>query len=195
MEAQKERSIITDKVVLAKTNKTIVEWFTILDGLGAKQMEHLAIFNLISSIDGLSPLGEWNHNLLATSYEWDRGLKARGQKGKDFEISVSKTVEVPISTLYESWVDDTIRRQWLNEEMVIRKATSNKSARISWNDGITSLSVDFYLKGTNKSQVVVQHLKIVNVEGAAAMKTFWGKALDQLKMFLESGKRISVEVD
>lgn len=161
------------------------EWFAVLDERGAETMAHADIFDLVASIDGLKMLGQWNQNLLTTTYEWNRGLKERGQKGKDFEISVSKTINVPISELYESWVSDEIRKDWLDEEIVIRKATRDKSARITWSDGATSLSVDFYPKGEGKSQVVVQHLKIPDSEMARDMKEYWAGRLDKLKTMLE----------
>ena len=71
----KERNIISDKLIVEKTTKTLEEWFKLLDKKGAKKMTHLEIFYLVESIDGLKPLGQWNQNLLTTSYEWNRGLK------------------------------------------------------------------------------------------------------------------------
>jgi hypothetical protein len=185
MPAAKERAIITDKLVIAETGKTMEEWFQVLDERGAKKMKHADIFDLVAGIEGLVPLGQWNQNLLTTTYEWNRGLKERGQKGKDFEIGVSKTIAAPISELYRSWIDDGIRKDWLPEEITIRKATEDKSARITWSDGATSLSVDFYPKGEGKSQVVVQHLKIPNSKMASEMKEYWGKKLEKLKSMLE----------
>ncbi|MEP7165900.1 MAG: hypothetical protein ABI741_14455 [Ferruginibacter sp.] len=180
-----QRSIITDKLVVEKTGKTIETWFNLLDKHGAKQMKHIEIFALINKTGGLKPLGEWNHNLLATTYEWDRGLKERGQKEAGFEISVSKTITVPVNILYNSWADDKLRNKWLKEKITIRKATANKSARITWTDNETTLSIDFYPKGDHKSQVVVQHLKITDSKKASALKIFWGEKLDTLKSFLE----------
>ena len=180
-----ERSIITDKLVVEKTGEPMEHWFKLLDKQGAKKLTHREIFNLVASIDDLAPLGQWNQNLLTTTYEWDRGLKERGQKGKNFEISVSKTINVPIATLYDSWVDNKVRNKWLAENIVIRKATENKSARMTWTDGVTGLSVDFYRKGDNKAQVVVQHLKIPNSKMAAEMKEYWSTKLDLLQAFLE----------
>lgn len=142
-----ERSIITDKLVVAKTGATMEDWFRHLDTLEARELSPADIFNLVVSIDGLKPLGQWNQNLLTTSYEWDRGRKERGQKGKDFEISVSKTVNVPIQVLFNSFVDENLRKKWLDDKIAITKQTENKSARAVWSDRITRLGVDFYLKG------------------------------------------------
>ena len=185
MSEQKQRSIITDKLVIAQTGAAMEEWFRHLDSLGAQKMAHADIFNLIASIDGLKPLGQWNQNLLTTSYEWDRGLKQRGQKGKDFEISVSKTVNVPAEVLFKAFVDEKLRKKWLDENIEITKQSENKSARAVWSDATTRLSVDFYPKSDTKSQIVVQHLKLTDAAAAAAMKEFWGERLGTLKLMLE----------
>ncbi len=182
-EITKERKIITDKLVIEKTGRALEEWFLLLDKKGARKMPHNQIFACVNSIEGLTPLGEWNQNLLTTTYEWSRGIKERGQKGKDFEISVSKTISVPV--LYKSFVNTPVRSTWLKENIVICKATENKSARITWEDEVTSLSVDFYRKAIDKSQVVVQHQKIPDSKKAAVLKIFWTKKLDALKLFLE----------
>src|SRR2546421_12405926 len=112
-EAAKQRSVITDKVVVPKTGKTMAEWFAVLDEKGAKKLDSQGIYALIGSIEGLKPLGEWNQGLLSTSYQWDRGLRQRGEKADGFEVSASKTVVVPIGELYSSFVDDEIRATWM----------------------------------------------------------------------------------
>ena len=181
-----ERKIITDKLVVEKTGQVMEHWSTLLDRKGAKKMAQAEIFKLVASIKELRPLGEWNQNLLTTTYQWSRGLKERGQKANGFEISVSKTVNVPVDLLYKAWLDGTTRNKWLGgEKIIIRKATVNKSARITWSDNVTSLSVDFYAKGEGKAQVVVQHLKIANSKQAPQLKEYWGKRLEGLKKLLE----------
>lgn len=182
-----QRNVITDKVVIVKTGKTIAEWFDVLDEKGAKHLDPRGIYSLIGTIDGLEPLGEWNQGLLSTSYQWDRGLRQRGEKADGFEISVSKTVAVPIDVLYLAWADEAVRNEWLEERGTsITKTTENKSVRILWSDKTTRLSVDFYAKGDSKSQVVVQHLKLPDTEKAAEMKTYWTAALNRLKDILEN---------
>jgi len=185
MPAPKERSIITDKLVVEKTGKSMADWFAVLDRHGAKKMKHAEILQLVENIDGLKPLGAWNQNLLTTSYEWDRELKERGEKKDGIEISVSKTIDIPVSLLYHAWIDDHTRNKWLPENLTFRKVTENKSARITWSDSKTSLSVDFYRKTGSKSQVVVQHQKIASADEAAKLKAYWSDLLDQLKLLLE----------
>ena len=184
--ASKERKIITDKVVVEKTGKTMEEWFAVLDKRGAKKLDSHGVYELIKSIVGLQPLGEWNQGLLSTSYQWSRGLRERGEKAGGFEISVSKTIAVPVGELYKAWADDALRKGWLKEKGAsITKATENKSVRILWSDNETRLSVDFYSKGDTKSQVVVQHLKLPSSEKATEMKEYWNSVLEKLKAILE----------
>jgi activator of Hsp90 ATPase-like protein len=184
--AAKDRKIITDKVVVEKTGKTMEEWFAVLDKKGAKRLDSHGIYDLIKSIDGLKPLGEWNQGLLSTSYQWSRGLRERGEKKDGFEVGVSKTIGVPLELLYRAFADDKLRMRWLPEKKVsITKATENKSARVAWIDGETRLSIDFYKKGDEKSQIVVQHLRLPNSEKAAQMKEYWSTTLEKLKSILE----------
>ena len=185
-EAPKQRNVITDKVVAAKTGKPMAEWFEILDGKGAKRLDSHGIYDLIVSIDGLKPLGEWNCGLLSTSYQWDRGLRGRGKKADGFEVGISKTMAVPVEILFAAWLDDGLREKWLKEKITITKSTENKSVRVRWIDNSTRLSVDVYPKGDSKSQMVVQHLKIADSEMAARMKEFWAERLNSLKSTLET---------
>jgi hypothetical protein len=180
MSEKKERKIISDKLLVDKTSKTLEHWFSVLDKKGARKKTRNEIFRLVSGTAGLKILSEWNQNLLATSYQWNRGLKQRGEKENGFEISVSKTVNVPVKALYKAWIAGPTRSKWLDQAIVFRKTTPCKSARISWHDG-TSLSVDFYVKGNARSQVVVQHQKIPDARSAATLKIFWGKKLEELK--------------
>lgn len=180
-----KRKIITDKLVFEKTGMVIEDWFRILDKKGAKKMKHADIFYLVSVTEGLKPLGQWNQNLLTTTYEWSRGLKERGQRDDGIEISVSKTISVPVSKLYESWTDEGQRKKWLPErKFTTRKSAENKSLVITWKDD-TTVRVELYKKGDDKSQVVIQQMKIPDSKKADKMKIFWSKSLEKLKAVLE----------
>lgn len=184
--AKGERKIITDKLVVDKTGKTMAEWFEVIDEKGGRDLDARGIYALVAGIEGLKPLGEWNQNLLSTSYQWDRGLRGRGEKAGGYEVSGSKTIGVPIAMLYAAFTDDDLRGRWLDDQITITKSTENKSARAVWSDGATRLSVDFYPKGDAKSQIVVQHLKIPTHETSVELKVFWGETLDRLKTLLEA---------
>lgn len=173
---------MSDAAVKAKTGKTWSAWFKVLDAAGAKRMTHQEIVALVSKKHGVGP---WWQQMVTVTYEQARGLREKHQKPAGYEVSISRTIGAPVSKAFKAWTDPRIRKQWLPANFTIRKATANKSLRISWEDGDTSLAVAFYPKGAGKCQVVAQHAKLPDAKVAARMKTFWAKALDRLKAMIE----------
>jgi uncharacterized protein YndB with AHSA1/START domain len=172
-----------DEAVKAKTGKTWDQWYAILDKAGAKEMSHQDIVKVLSS---KYEVGPWWQQMVTATYEQARGRRQMHEKPSGYEISVSRTVNVPLATLYKTVANEKSRSRWFSEDgLVIRKATANKSIRVNWKDGKTSLEIAFYPKGDDKSQVVVQHGKLADAKAAAKMKTFWGKALDRLRDVLQ----------
>jgi len=174
---------MSDEAVKAKTGKTWKQWFAVLDKAGAKKMSHQEIVKYISAEHGVGP---WWQQMVTVTYEQGRGLRKQHERPDGYQISVSRTINVPVSMLYNAFANDKARNAWLAEDGVtVRKATANKSMRVTWNDVKTSLEINFYPKGEGKSQVVVQHSKLPNAKASATMKTYWGKALDRLRASLE----------
>lgn len=174
---------MSDEAVKAKTGKTWQEWFTSLDKAGAKKMTHQEIVKYLNTKFGVGP---WWQQMVAVTYEQQSGLRARHERPEGYQISVSRTVSAPLARLYKAFENDRSRAQWLKEDrLVVRKATANRSMRVTWSDGKTSLEINFYARGDNKSQVVVQHSKLPSAAAALKMKTYWGKALDQLRAVIE----------
>jgi uncharacterized protein YndB with AHSA1/START domain len=174
---------MSDEAVKAKTGKTWKQWFAILDKAGARKLSHQEIVKYLNTEQRVGP---WWGQMVTVTYEQARGLRALHQKPNGYEISVSRTVNVPIGMLYHAFANDKARNAWLAEDgLTVRKATANKSLRVTWNDVKTSLEINFVSKTDNKSQVVVQHSKLPNAKSAATMKAYWGKALDRLRTSLE----------
>ncbi len=124
--------------------------------------------------------------MLTVTYERARGLRELHQKADGFQISVSRTIKTSVANLYKSFGTEKARKPWLGEDgLTIRTATPNKTLRITWNDGKSSLEISFSYKDDDKSQVVVQHGKLANARATAKMKKFWGAALDRLRASLE----------
>lgn len=178
----KQTPRMSDEAVKAKTGKTWSEWFKLLDAAGAKKMTHQEIVGFLSQKHGV---GSWWQQMVAVTYEQARGLRDKHQKPEGFEISVSRTIEAPVAKAFKAWTDEKVRKQWLPANLEIRKATPNKSLRITWEGGKTSVAASFLAKGSGKSQIVAQHSKIPDAKAAAKMKKFWSEALDRLKKMLE----------
>ena len=174
---------MSDAAVKAKTGKDWKQWLTILDKAGATKMTHQQIVKLISTSHGVGP---WWQQMVTATYEQQRGMRAQHEKPAGFEISVSRTVGVSLAKLYKNFESEKSRAAWLSEDgFTVRKAIKNKSMRVTRKDGKTTIQINFYAKGDDKSQVVVQHGKLPDAKGAAKMKTYWGQALDRLRELLE----------
>src|SRR6185503_18956319 len=143
---------MSDDAVQAKTGKNWKEWFAILDKAGAKKMTHQEIVKYLNAKQGVGP---WWQQMVTVTYEQARGLRDAQQKPRGYEISVSRTINAPIARLYHAFANDKARKAWLAEEgLAVRKATPNKSMRVTWNDVKTSLEINFLAKTDNKSKVV-----------------------------------------
>ena len=173
---------MSDDAVAAKTGKTWSGWFKHLDAAGAKKMVHQEIARHLSAKEGVGP---WWTQMVAVTYEQARGLRDKHQKPAGYEISISRTIEAPVGKAFKAWTDEETRKKWLPSNLTIRKATANKSLRITWEDDKTSLAVGFLSKGAGKSQVVAQHGNLPDARSAAKMKKFWSEALDRLQALWE----------
>ena len=173
---------MSDEAVKAKTGKTWPAWFKLLDAAGAKKMTHQEIVALLNKKHGVGP---WWQQMVAVTYEQARGLRAKHEKPEGYEISVSRTIDAAVSKAFKAWTVEKTRKSWLPSKFTIRKATANKSLRITWEDGKTIVAVAFYPRGAGKCQVVAQHHKLRDAKLAAKMKAFWGEALGALKELIE----------
>ena len=174
---------ISDGAVRSKTKRTWDEWFSILDEARAKELTHKDVASYIYKNYNLSP---WWSQMITVTYEQERGLRSRYQRPDGYSVSASKVLNCSIGKVYNYWADDKLRIRWLDmNDIKIRKARQDKSITATWIDGKTTLEVNFYKKGNSKSQVVVQHSKIVIIEEAVRMKLYWKKRLERLASMSE----------
>src|SRR2546423_1815179 len=172
---------MSDEAVEAKTGKTWSRWFKHLDAAGGKKMTHQQIVAHLRDKHDVRP---WWQQMVAVTYEQARGLREKHEKPGGYEISVSRTIEAPVTRAFKAWADEKTRQRWLVEKFSVRKSTANKTLRITWNDD-TDVAVAFYPKGEGKCQVVAQHAKLKDAKAGEKMKKFWADALGRLKELLE----------
>lgn len=174
---------VGDEAVKKATGKTWPQWFSVLDKAGCKGMNHKQI---VAVVHDKFEVGPWWRQMVTVGYEQARGLREKHQTARGYSISRSKTFAVPIGTLFAAWKDVKVRGRWLQDAgLTIRKATTNKSLRITWVDGKTNVDVLFTKKGAAKSQVAVQHGKLPDARSGVKMKDYWGGALDRLAAVLQ----------
>ncbi len=172
---------ISDSAVLKATGRNWEQWFDLLDRGGAYKLRHKEIVSIVND----NGAGLWWSQMVTVTYERERGLREVHQTASGFVANVSRTFAVPVGELYDAWRDAKRRAKWLKNKFTIRKATANKSLRITWFDG-TSIDVGFVAKGKGKSQVAVGHAKLEDRREVAEKKSFWSEALRRLKEQLES---------
>src|SRR5215510_226226 len=139
MNPKKSGPRMSDEAVAAKTGKNWKQWFAIIDIAGGQKMTHQEIVKLLNSKHNVGP---WWGQMVTVTYEQQTGLRQNHQKPDGFEISVSRTLNAPVSSVYASFDEERARNAWLGEAgLVVRKAAKNKSIRFTWKDGKTILAI------------------------------------------------------
>jgi hypothetical protein len=121
--------------------------------------------------------------MVAVTYEQERGIREKHERPDGYSISASRTFEVSINTLYKHWKNGKLRSRWLRDKIAIRRTTANKSMRITWENN-THVDVYFYEKGAAKSQLAVQHSKLDGLAQVERTRSRWKIALERLSDML-----------
>ncbi len=176
----------SDEAIRRRTGRGWEEWFEMLDDWGAPDRTHRETARWLAEQQNLHPLA-WNVQAVTASYERARGLRAVGEKDDGFAITASRTVAVPVERLYEAFVSDEVRGQWLPDgRLRERTATRPKSARFDWGDGDTRVNLTFLPKGEAKSTVALEHRRLPDAGEAERIKGYWRERLAALKSALEA---------
>ncbi len=174
---------ISNESVVKATGKNWKQWFALLKKDKAQTMPHKEIAKLAADYGA----GMWWAQMVTVEFERVHGLREVHQKcDGTFAASGSITIAVPLESLYQAWANEKQREKWLPAAPIhIRKANLNKSLRITWDGGPSSVTVNFYSKSYAKSQVTVDHEKLKNNTEVTRKKAYWKKSLQALKQLLE----------
>ena len=167
---------MSDASVKSKTGNDWNSWFTILDEAGAKSWTHLQIATYLRN-DHAVP--SWWQQMVAVTYEQDRGLRAPNQQSRGLTVSRSKTISAPAMTLFDLILSDQKRTLWCNVPITIR---TNKPYRSVRGRGEDNSLVEFSVltKDFARTQVVVQHSGLADAGQVTAMQQQWSDALQRL---------------
>lgn len=173
---------ISDEAVAAATGRTWSEWVQALDARDAASLPHREIAAYVGEAYDVSG---WWAQMVTVGYERIKGRREVGQqRDGSFEANKSKTFPVPLARLYGAFADAATRERWLpGVSFAVRKATSERSMRITWEDG-TAVDLWFTAKGEAKSQVQVQHRKLPSREAVEESKAYWAGRLGALGALL-----------
>ena len=176
---------MSDAMIEDKTGCTWERWVYALDRQRAEQMSHRDIAALVKEKYKVSP---WWTQTVTIGYERIKGLRTRGQqRNGTFEMTKSRTFNVPVTTLFDAWANARVRRRWLSGVTVkVRTATTAKSMQLDWPDG-GIVAVGFLAKGASKSAVAVGRARLPDRESADRQKLEWSARLDALGEMLAPG--------
>jgi hypothetical protein len=141
-----------DDALISGTGRDWAAWVEMLDAWGARERDHAGIARHGADAHGTS--GWWSQ-AVTVGYERIRGLRKINQRPDGFSMNASKTVPVPVQALFDMFVDDAVRANWLTEGILrVRTATAPRSARFDVAEG-GILAAHFLDKG-DRSAVQLQ---------------------------------------
>jgi len=169
---------MSDVAVKAATGRDWAEWRQTLDSLGAAQLSHKEIVELVSQ----QGVGRWWQQMVTVGYERLTGKRAAGQRcdGK-FVANASRTVAGDKDTALAKWlavVDGLTEFDGTFAESEPRQTQSEKWRywRIDLEDG-SKVSVVISDKAGGKAVVAVDHQRLADKVTGDRAKTFWKSLL------------------
>jgi uncharacterized protein YndB with AHSA1/START domain len=186
-EPQQRVSLSTsDATIRERTGRGWEEWFDLLDEAGGADMSHREMARWLAEREGEHALA-WNVQAVVGSYERARKGREVGEHEDGFTVTASKTVAVPIETLYSAFVDAAERARWLpGDGLRERTVIAPRSARFDWGDDGSRVHVALSAKGDGKATAALTHERLSDGAEAARMKAFWRERVAALKEELES---------
>ncbi|MGA2819124.1 MAG: hypothetical protein ABSF61_00475 [Anaerolineales bacterium] len=184
--ARGEKRGIGDQAVVARTGKTWRQRFGLLDRAGARNKSHQGIVALIAARYAVSP---WWQQMITVTYEQGRGLRERHETAHGHQLSVSRTLALSASRLFEAWITPRARRLWMPDaKLVLGKTVRRKTIHAKWvSRGVSELEVRLTTRARGRTQITVQHSRLTTLSSAARMKEYWAGSLAALVRALETG--------
>lgn len=184
MAAKADAESISDEAVKTKTGKTWAQWFAVLDKAKAQTLSHQELTALLRDKHAVP---RWWNQMVAVGYERARGLRVKHETASGFSVSVSKTIDAHLNSVYGATADAKRRKSWFPAGAFEQSsATENKYFRGSWNGNGARLEINFYAKGSGKAQINVQVNKLSAEADVERERTAWKAALEKLRAKLEA---------
>lgn len=180
------KELASDERLIEATGRDWEAWFAILDRWGARERKHPEIALYLHEEHAVP---SWWTQTVTNGYERARGLRAKHQQANGFTIYASRTYSRELAAVFDAFVDDGLRAQWLQDlALSVRTAQPGKAARFDVDGGPTRLLVTFDAKGALKATAYVAHERLADADAAEAAKAAWKTRLVALKGFLEADR-------
>lgn len=168
---------MSDDAVVHATGRSWGQWVDVLDAWGAMERPHAEIARHVAEEHGVD--GWWAQSV-TVGYERIRGRRKANERPDGFSMSVSKTLPVPVSELFDWFIDGARRVEWLGADLLrVRTASPLKSGRFDVADGSGILAAYFTDRG-ERSSVQLQLNGLPDEATLQARKRQWKSRLDAL---------------
>jgi hypothetical protein len=171
---------MTDESILKGTGRDWDAWLRDLDAWGATDRTHTEIARHVQES---FEINGWWAQAVTVGYERARGMRAKHQTTRGFEVSVSRTVAAPPEAVWPALVETDRRDGWVGSgELRLREGSisTGRSARYDVPEDDTRVGVFLIAKGDAKTTVTVVHERLAGPDDVAARRTVWRARLDRL---------------
>jgi hypothetical protein len=177
---------VSEGAIRKGTGRGWDDWFRILDAWDGTSHTHTEIARHVNGEHGID--GWWSQSV-TVGYERARGMRAPNQRPEGFEVSVSKTVDLPAMEAWRAFVEAKRRASWLDLGLRVRTGTRTmgRSARFDVPSDGTRVNVVFDPKGDDRSVVTVTHVKLAGAADVAAHRAEWKERLGRLAALAAPG--------
>ncbi len=170
---------VSEEAIRKGTGRGWDDWFRVLDAWDGTSHTHTEIARYVNGEHGID--GWWSQSV-TVGYERARGMRAPNQRPEGFQVSVSKTVDLPAMEAWRAFVEPKRRASWLDLGLRVRTGTRTmgRSARFDVLSDGTRVNVLFDPKGDDRSVVTVTHVKLAGAADVAAHRAEWRERLGRL---------------
>lgn len=168
------------------TGRTWPEWVELLEGAGARELNHTAIAKLtLEHMPESVERREWWAQGTAIAYEQHAGLRVPGQScDGDFQLSASRTVTGDKDAALNAWLEVVDSREEFGGIPVESPATTSSTEkwrywRVPLADG-TRVAVNVSDKPNGKASVGLSHTNLDSAEAIEYWRPLWKELLAQL---------------
>jgi hypothetical protein len=163
--------LASETSLTAATGRGWEAWIEIVDEWGGRERSHT---ETAAYLQAEHAVPGWWAQTITGGYQRARGLRRKHEQAHGFTVYASKTIGVRVDALYEAFVDDAMRRRWLEGgELTRRSAQPAKVARFDWDGGPTRVMVTFEAKGPAKATASVSHERLPDPAAAEEAKAAW----------------------
>ncbi len=171
---------MTEATIAAGSGKGWDHWFRLLDAWGAVERSHTDIARFVRDENGIDG---WWAQAVTVGYERARGLRARHQTTRGFEVSVSKTIPASRDEVWAAILEPRRRRRWLEPgDLGSRRRAGpvGRSATFDVPSDGTRVAIAIDDRAGGRSTVTVTHERLAGAKDVEVQRLGWRERLERL---------------